>query len=259
MHRGTGEDSDLEFTPEALRGIDRAAVERYAMPSIVLMENAARGLAAAVLAAIPSPGARRVLIVCGRGNNAGDGLACARHLHNAGVEVEVVLVEPDAQFAADCAVNLRIVRAMGTIPVHTRWPAEVAHAPVVVDALLGTGVRPPVQGVLAEAIDAINGLGRAGSVVVAADVPSGLDALSGEGLSTGGTPAVVAARTVTFVGPKPGFRTRAGRGFVGVVEVVPIGCPVELVREFGNPRTGLASSHAGTVPGAHPARPADGR
>ncbi len=226
------EGSELVFTPEALRAIDRAAVERYGIPSIVLMENAARALADGVLEVMGGARAGRVLVVCGRGNNGGDGLACARHLHNEGVDVEVVLVEPGATPSADATVTLRIVRAMG-LHVREGWSGDDGRVAAVVDAVLGTGVRGPVTGVLAGAIDRINGLGDAGAAVVAADVPSGMDAMTGEGLADGRTGAVRAGRTVTFVGPKPGFFTASGRGFVGEVVVAGIGCPAELLGEFG--------------------------
>lgn len=226
------EGSELVFTPEALRAIDRAAVERYGIPSIVLMENAARGLAASVLRTASAVGGGWVLVACGRGNNGGDGLACARHLAIAGANVRVVLVEPEGVVSPDAATNLRIVRAMGLV-IEEGWTGVAEPPAVVVDAILGTGVRGPVGGVLAAAIDAINRLGEAGAAVVAADVPSGMDAVTGAGLATGRTGAVRAARTVTFVGPKPGFFTPAGRAYVGDVEVVGIGCPAELVRAFG--------------------------
>lgn len=233
--RASGEGSDLVFTPEALRAIDRAAVERHGIPSLVLMENAARGLAEGVIGVLP-PSGGRVVVVCGKGNNGGDGLACARHLHNVGIEVEVVLVEPGATMSEDAAANLRIVRSM---PVRVRegWSGGLQGA-VVVDAVLGTGIRGAVSGALAGAIDGINRMAGAGSVVVAADVPSGMDAMTGRGLGTGATPAVRARRTVTFVGPKPGFFTPEGREFAGEVVVAGIGCPVELLTEFGVKRGG---------------------
>lgn len=236
MTTGSREGSDLVFTPEALRAIDRAAVERYAIPSIVLMENASRALADEVLALTTGSHPPRVLVACGKGNNGGDGLACARHLHNAGVDVEIVLVEPapQARMTADAATNLRIVQAMG-LPLRDRWQTTT-RPNVVVDALLGTGTRGAVAGPLALAIDGINALADSGAVVVAADLPSGMDAMTGRGLATGRTPAVAARKTVTFVGPKPGFFTPPGRALTGDVVVAGIGCPIELLREFGTIR-----------------------
>jgi hydroxyethylthiazole kinase-like uncharacterized protein yjeF len=232
MPPGPIDSSEPVFTPEALREIDRAAVERYGLPSIVLMENAARGLAEAVLAELGSHRVGRVLVACGKGNNGGDGLACARHVANTGADVEVVLVEPGATPSPDHSVNLRTVRAMG-LPVQEGWPAQTARVALVVDCVLGTGVRGSVGGVLADAIDAINRLGDDGAAVVAADLPSGMDAVTGEGRATGRTSAVRAATTVTFVGLKPGLLTAPGRSLAGRVVVVGIGCPAELVREFG--------------------------
>lgn len=210
---------------ESVRRVDRAAVEEYGVPGVVLMENAARGLAAEALAMLPGGGA--VVIVCGWGNNGGDGYALGRHLHNAGVDVTLVsLGEPKA--GTDAATNREICRRMGIRAVGLDDARRLAPGDLVVDAIFGTGLDRPVTGSAAEAIEWINATGRP---VLAVDVPSGLDCDTGATLGV----AVRAARTVTFVAPKPAMRDPAARELVGEVVVVDIGAPVELLERFGGP------------------------
>ncbi|MHC4415388.1 MAG: NAD(P)H-hydrate epimerase [Planctomycetota bacterium] len=212
----------------SVRSVDRAAIEEYGIPGIVLMENAARGLAAAALRMLDdAPGnPPSVLIVCGSGNNGGDGYALGRHLHNAGVAVALAaLGEPKA--GSDAATNLAICRKMRLpeIPVQEipRFQCDL-----IVDAIFGTGLDRPVTGTPARVMDWINASGRP---VLAVDVPSGLDCDTGRPLGV----TVRAARTVTFVARKPGLALPAARELVGEVVVADIGAPVELVRRFGRP------------------------
>lgn len=213
------------LTPAQCREIDRLAAERYAMPTVVLMENAARGLADATAARTPANGS--VLVFTGPGNNGGDGLAAARHLHNRGFKIEIRLLgDPDA-LPQDAATNLRIARAMD-LPILTDSAALLrpsAPPDAVIDALLGTGLSRPVAGSLLEAIRMINRLGDAGSTVIAADIPSGLDGDTGEPRPD----AVRAHATATFAARKTGLVAPGARDFVGQVEVVDIGVPRGLL------------------------------
>lgn len=206
----------LIFTREAIRRLDRLAVERFHMPSIVLMENAGASIAAAAMGLLGR--SRKVAIYCGPGNNGGDGLVAARHLHNAGVEVQVIPAPGDC--SGDAAINLAIVRAM-RVPV-----VEHPTAPgLVIDALLGTGLDRPVQGKMAEQIAAINRWGVRGVQILSVDLPSGLDADTGRPLGT----AVRADLTVTLCGWKAGFVRRESRKFTGRIAVGDIGVPRELM------------------------------
>ena len=215
---------------ESVRAVDRAAIDEYGIPGIVLMENAARGLAAEALrmlrgAANEPP---RVLIICGRGNNGGDGYALARHLHNAGIApVLAPLGEPPIE--SDAGINDAICRRMGIRRIALDALEGCADADLVVDAIFGTGLDRPVSGEAARIIDWINGAGRP---VLAVDVPSGLDCDTGRPLGT----AVRATRTVTFVGLKPGLARSHAAPLVGEVVVVDIGAPVELTHRFGGRR-----------------------
>ncbi len=247
------------FSRDAVRELDRLAVEEFGIPSIVLMENAAIGLAGGASEFLGDPagpgeagaggssggaaGGEGVLVVAGRGNNGGDGFAAARHLHNEGRRVAIVLAAPPATYTGDAAVNLRIVTAMG-LPIHVAGPdsvrdaidaaaADIDGVGVVIDALLGTGVAGKIIGLYADLIAAINDLGRDGAAVVAADLPSGLDADSGDPLGEGEDPAVRADLTVTFAGLKEGFLTLGAQEFLGDVVVSPIGAPTALTTRLG--------------------------
>ncbi|MHC4427111.1 MAG: NAD(P)H-hydrate epimerase [Planctomycetota bacterium] len=214
---------------ESVRSVDRAAIEEFGIPGIVLMENAALGLTIVALTMLDDVAgdAPSALIVCGGGNNGGDGYALGRHLHNAGVRVTfAALGEPKP--GSDAATNRNIALKMGLPEVPADLASEHFDADLIVDGIFGTGLDRPVRGAAAEAIDRINGSGRP---VLAIDVPSGLDCDTGRPLGT----AIRATRTVTFVGRKPAMTDPGAREFVGEVSVADIGAPVELLQRFGRP------------------------
>ncbi|HLH67193.1 MAG TPA: NAD(P)H-hydrate dehydratase [Solirubrobacteraceae bacterium] len=200
------------------RAIDEWAIARCGIPSLALMERAGAGLAALVQARAP---AGRVVVVAGKGNNGGDGLVAARLLRAARREVDVLLLDDPDLLAGDARVNLR--RLSGA-PPRPFEPAALAGASVIVDAILGTGAagapRPPA----AEAIQAVAdaaGAGAASPLVIACDIPSGVDASSGEVAGA----AVRATATATFHAPKPGLWIAPGKRCAGEVQVVDIGIP----------------------------------
>ncbi len=212
------------LTREQVRSIDRLASDRYGLPGIVLMENAARAVADAAWDMLDGrPG--RVLVLCGGGNNGGDGLAAARHLHNRGADVTVGLLADPAHFRGDALTNWNVVRAMGLSA--RPYSAAMLNDPqlaLIVDAIFGTGLdRPPRDPFtsVATRIDEI------GVPVLAIDVPSGLDCDTGQPLGV----CVSASRTVTFVAEKVGFAAEAASQYLGAVSVADIGCPRELVDE----------------------------
>jgi NAD(P)H-hydrate epimerase len=220
----------LPMTRQAVREVDRLAIEQYGIPGVILMENAGRGAAQAILGLLDDPGRSRVAIVCGAGNNGGDGFVIARHLHNAHVEVVIYLTVDPTRLTGDARVNYEIVRRMNlpirplTTPEQLGDAVEVlGRSHVIVDAILGTGfsgqVRPPLDAVIAR----INGL--KGPKVVAVDLPSGLDCDTGSPSNA----TISADLTVTFVAPKAGFTQPAASPYVGRVVVVDIGVPRELV------------------------------
>ena len=210
---------------DAVRAVDRAAIDEYGIPGVVLMENAARALAVEALAMMPKA-AGLVVIVCGRGNNGGDGWALARHLHNAGSDVRIAPLGAPRE-GGDAAVNCRICRNMNLREIAPDdLPAHLADCDLVVDAIFGTGLDRAVTGTAATVIQSINGSGRP---VLAVDVPSGLDCDTGQPLGS----TVRAARTVTFVARKPAMNVESATAYTGEVVVADIGAPVELLERFG--------------------------
>jgi NAD(P)H-hydrate epimerase len=199
------------YAAAEMRESDRWAIEERRVPSLELMERAAQGLAEVTAGVAPDGLA---VIVCGTGNNGGDGFAAARLLHEAGRDVRVVLAGDPEKVSGDAAENLRRL----TIPVAPWDPACLDGAAVVVDALLGTGFSGAVRGVVGEAVRA---LADVPAPVVACDVPSGVDASTGEVEG----PAVRAVATATFHGPKIGLWVAPGKTYAGVVHVVEIGIP----------------------------------
>jgi NAD(P)H-hydrate epimerase len=209
-----------DLTREQAREVDRIAMEELHLPGIVLMENAARGIAQVALRLLerhPGP----VSVVCGPGNNGGDGLAAARHLANAGANVKVHLVVPAEAYRAgsDPAIHLAVVLAMG---LAVRDDLDLGGAGLILDGIFGTGLTRAVRPPFGSAIEAING---AGSPVLAIDLPSGLDANTGAILGM----AVRADVTATMGARKVGFALGDGPAHVGEVEVIDLGIPPTVI------------------------------
>jgi NAD(P)H-hydrate epimerase len=217
------------LTADEMRRVDRRAVSVYGIPEIVLMENAGLRMADVLFAVIPDLLHRRVLVLCGRGNNGGDGLVVARHLAMRGVAVRVLLFARRRQVTGSAALNLAAARGRGIVidevPGVTAWRRArraLGKSDLVVDALLGTGLTRPVEGFLALVIADVT---RAGVEVVAADIPSGLE--GGSGAVRG--PALRAAHTVTFCRPKWAHVVPPAADLCGRVHVVDIGIPAAAV------------------------------
>lgn len=214
----------LTFSRAGIRSLDLIAVTRYRIPSILLMENAAIAITREALSIARAN--QSVTIICGPGNNGGDGLAAARHLHIAGRNVRILLAAPRARFSGDAATNLAIVRAM-RLPIAPAT-SRFGRPHLIIDALFGTGLDRPVTGAAAEVIARIN---RSRAPVLSVDIPSGLDADTGLPLGA----AVRATRTLTLVGRKQGFDVPGARRFTGPVRVGDIGIPPELARAHALP------------------------
>jgi hydroxyethylthiazole kinase-like uncharacterized protein yjeF len=211
-----------------MRALDARTIAQ-GTPGLVLMERAGRAAARAARARL---GRRRgpVVVACGRGNNGGDGFVIARHLAMRGYDVSVDLLGEPAGLSPDAGVNYAIVAKMGLAvrPLNgsralTQAVSRWRRSAVVVDALLGTGFAGEVREPLAGVIRRINELKS--PLIVAVDVPSGLNADTGE---PGGV-AVRADRTVTFLAEKAGLGRRAAKTYAGKVTVVDIGAPLSLI------------------------------
>lgn len=239
----------LVFTRAAAREVDRLAAEQYGIPSLLLMENAAIHLADVALHLLQDAEEPSAMVFCGPGSNGGDGLALARHLHNASVDVRVALAAPRTKYSGDAATNLGIVERMGLAIIEADGgpegvesvTARTGRPELVVDALVGTGLDREVRGSVAALIGTMNRLRQEGSVVLAVDLPSGLNADTGEPLGA----AVQADVTVSFVGLKHGFTNLTAQNYLGEVIIADIGVPRELAHRLGQPFR----------EGAHPDRP----
>lgn len=230
-----------------IRHYDRVAIEHRGVPSLLLMENAGRGAAEALERHHPDG---EVVVVCGRGNNGGDGLVLARHLRAAARPVTVVAVGPPERFAGDAAANLEAYLGLGE---HVDFvegeqdlgPLDLAlsRAVVIVDALLGTGVTRPVEGLYRTLVARM----VAHPVpVFALDLPSGIDADTG---AVHGV-AVEADHTATFAHRKSGLLQGRGAVACGTVVVVDLGIPdVAILEEVGHEATVVTPSEVRTTLG----------
>jgi NAD(P)H-hydrate epimerase len=221
----------IRLTREQVREIDRRSIEEYHIPGIVLMENAARGVADVAMEMLTNIAEPLAWIICGGGNNGGDGLAVARHLHNLGVNV-LIWQAWHGQLKGDAAMNLSVAEAMelSIAPIDYLEGAVERPPELIIDALFGTGLTRPIEGELMEVVE-IYMQTEARLPVLAIDVPSGLDCDTGEPLGA----CVRAARTVTFVAEKAGFANPRSKDFTGEITVADIGCPRELIDEVARP------------------------
>ena len=222
---------------EAMTGADRRA-QAFGVPEERLMEHAGTAVAAAVRALamdLGRWGMGPIVILCGPGNNGGDGFVAARRLALAGAQVVVAVVAAEARPRnATSARNWdRIARDPGITKVLLPAARDVAmfgqgidRAAVIVDALLGTGVRGPLREPIRSAVTLIERARSGGTPVVAVDTPTAVDLSSGEPSE----PAVRADLTVTFHRPKTGLATRRGAAHAGKILVAPIGIPPEADR-----------------------------
>jgi NAD(P)H-hydrate epimerase len=201
-----------------MRGLDRHTIETLGVPGEILMESAGRAVVAEVLEWLPRGGS--AVVICGTGNNGGDGFVVARQLQLLGVPVRAALLGDERRVGGDAAANLKRARAAGVPIDGERW--RVPAVGVIVDAVFGTGLSRDVDGTAAATIRRINSgrRARAGAVrVVAIDLPSGLCADSGQILAE----AVRADATVTIQVPKPGLALEPGRTLAGRVRIARIG------------------------------------
>ena len=225
------------LTAEQMRAVDRAATADFGVPTLLLMENAGRGVAEVVSRALDGRvSGRRVRVVCGAGNNGGDDFVVARHLALAGAEVSVLLAvsrEKIAGAGGDAATNLRALEALGLVTViegaawgeASAWAGTLAGSDAIVDALFGTGLRSDVAGVPAAAIAAMN---AAAGIKIAVDIPSGIDADTGRVHGI----AFRADVTATMGAPKLGVVVDADVP-AGRIEVISLGVPIRPPAALG--------------------------
>jgi NAD(P)H-hydrate epimerase len=219
------------LTAAQMREADRLSTERYAIPSLLLMENAGTRVVEFLEKEFPDLGKRRITIVCGKGNNGGDGLVVARQLLMRGITSKLVLLGDADELKGDARTNYTILAKAGFVPYSVRtldeWidlKPDLLGSSLVIDAILGTGLAGPAEGLYLEVIRDINA-SFVRSLVVAVDIPSGLASDTGESLGE----SVRADYTVTFTAPKVGQVFPPNCEQVGKLAVVPIGTPREAL------------------------------
>jgi NAD(P)H-hydrate epimerase len=213
----------LTLTCEQVRLVDQLAAQDYGMPTIILMENASANAARIILHEFSDLKNPTAAIFCGPGNNGGDGFAIARHLHNTGWSVQILLAVAPEKLKGDALINYTIATKMG-LPITGPETADdlLAQANVIVDALLGTGSsgepRPPFDTLIQK-------INAASKPIIAIDIPSGMDCAQGIASET----TIRAAHTVTFVAVKDTFLKPEVKPYLGQLHVAWIGMPMELI------------------------------
>lgn len=228
------------LTAAQMREADRRTTEQHGVPSLQLMENAGTRVVEFLAGRFADLPHRRIAVLCGKGNNGGDGLVVARLLHQRACQLSVLLFALPEAVEGDAAINLKrwrdaggVVRVVTSEAEWTAARAEVTQAKTIIDAMLGTGLTGPVEGLLARVIADINQLfvwpwsGSGCTSIVAVDVPSGLPSDSGEPLG----PAISAHFTISFTAPKPCLLLPPNCEHAGELYVAQIGTPQEMLNQ----------------------------
>ncbi len=234
------------LTAAEMRAADRATIIDRGIPSLVLMESAASAVTRHMLATLPDLGREKVLVLCGKGNNGGDGLAAARQLllQFPRLDLHVALLAPPDSLSADARANLRMLEAQDCRAAIAATPeawherlADVADSSVIVDAILGTGLKGPARGLAARVVADANA-GFRNARVVAVDMPSGL------GSDSGSWPGecMRADWTVTFTAPKASQVLPPSCDRVGRLEVARIGTADSVLAALPGPRLMLCEA-----------------
>lgn len=215
-------------TSEVMRKIDKYSIEVLKIPSIVLMENAALK----VIRNIDIENMHSFSIICGKGNNGGDGLAIARHLHVMGKDISVFLLGGEQGLSGDSQINYNILLNMGIkiMPVNNMEDINemreyLEQIDIIIDAIFGTGLNKNVEGVYSAAISVIN---ESNSYILSIDIPSGLQCNSGRVLGN----SIRANKTVTFQLYKKGFLNYGADKYTGEVVIEDIGIPKDVIHKF---------------------------
>jgi NAD(P)H-hydrate epimerase len=222
-----------------MREADRRATDDIGIPSLVLMENAGRQVVAAMEAVYSDLAERQIAVLCGRGNNGGDGFVVARTLMQRGVDVSVFLMGRVADVRGDARVNLEILGRLGLTVVEIAdsqaWElhfSEVSDCTMIVDAIFGTGLNAPVSGFIESVVADVN---ASGIPVVAIDLPSGLSADSADPIG----PSIDAGLTVTLAAPKLPLVLPPGETHSGDIVIADIGIPSDVIEGLDGPRVAL--------------------
>jgi ADP-dependent NAD(P)H-hydrate dehydratase / NAD(P)H-hydrate epimerase len=227
-----------------MRNADRRTIEEIGIPSLVLMENAGRQAVAAMEAMYSDLLERQVAILCGRGNNGGDGFVVARTLVQRGVDVAVFLIGRVSEVRGDARVNLEILGRLGLTVVEIAdsqaWElhfSEVSDCTLIVDAIFGMGLNAPISGFIESVVTDVN---ESGIPVVSIDLPSGLSADSSDPIG----PSIEAGLTVTLAAPKLPLVLPPAEIHAGDIVIADIGIPGDVIEALDGPRVDLLTRSA---------------
>jgi NAD(P)H-hydrate epimerase len=219
-------------TTREIQALDRKAIEDFKIDSLFLMENAGRAVAYEAIQFLNKLKDKKIAVFCGRGNNGGDGFVAARYLINKGFIVKIFLVGKVKEITTDAYANLDLLLKSGqkiiiisNLNSFKKQKYILRDYPLVIDALLGVGLRGDVREPFRTIIEFLN---RSKKNVISVDVPSGLDATLGKPLGV----CIRARKTVTFSLAKRGFFINQGPNFVGRLKVVDIGIPKGLIKKI---------------------------
>ncbi len=225
--------NDTGVCRDVMRELDRKAIEDYGIPGLLLMENAGRNVAEETMLELETRSGNTVAVICGKGNNGGDGFVIARHLYNFGYEVHVFLLAKvnDVIGDNDAGVNLKILRNMNVVVNEVlddnssnMMLTQLSSCSLVIDAIFGTGLKGELMEPSLSIVKKINELKVD---VISVDIPSGLDCDKGTVLGE----CIKAFKTVTFALPKKGFFVGQGPHYVGELVVTDISIPKGLIDE----------------------------
>lgn len=219
-------------TGKEMQELDKVVIQELGVPAEVLMERAGLGVAENIYKYFPLEKYFKVLVICGPGNNGGDGFVCARHLWDMGYKVKVVLLSEEEKYKGEALTNLKILKKLGFTLEKVSELKQLEEIlfkekpQILVDAIFGTGLKREVTGFLAEVIEFIN-KNKEAYKVVAIDISSGICSETGQILGC----AIKADLTVTFELIKIGHLFYPGKEYTGVLEVVKIGFPSEVIEK----------------------------
>jgi len=225
-----------------MREADRYTIEEIGIPSLVLMENAGRQVVAAIEASFEAELHGRVAVLCGRGNNGGDGFVVARTLLQRGIDTAVFVIGAVADVRGDARINLDILGRLGVTVVEINdeqsWElhfSEISQCSLIIDAIFGTGLRSPLGGMLETVVADVN---AADIPIVAIDLPSGISADTAHLIGD----CIDASMTVTLAAPKLPLILPPGEAYAGDVVIADIGIPYEVIQGIDGPHIELVTT-----------------
>lgn len=234
-------------TPKQMNQIDKICIDHFGIPGVVLMENAALIVVEEIITFLGNVSGKRVLVIAGKGNNGGDAFAVSRHLYNKGALVSLFITASKNDITGDGAINLSIAEKSGIEPIEVvkeqsidKIKTEMEKADLIVDGMLGTGLKGEITGILAEIIRLVN---CSGVPVFSIDIPSGINGETGKVMGT----CIKATRTISFGLPKVGLLVHPGCEFTGQLIIADIGIPQKAINSINIKLNTIQDSYVSQV------------